>query len=330
MRILSSKLWVVVFVLGVAQLPAHAQNNSYLATSTSGSSEAVRSGNSVSDDAPLTTITKRVNEVNVFFSATDKRGKFVKHLSSRDFQVLDDHKPPQSIVDFRSETDLPLRLGLLVDASGSVTSRFGFEQQAATQFLNQILRPGFDQAFVLGFNTKSQLAQDYTDKVSALSDGIERLQPGGGTALYDAIFHACHNKLLNLSHERPMRKALIVLSDGEDNQSYVTLQQAIDMAQRAEVIIYAISTDDSGLVMRGDGVLEKIADATGGRAFFPFKIKDITKSFGAIEDELRSQYIVAYKPAEFENDGRYRSIEIVAANKNLHVRSRKGYYAPRH
>ena len=219
---------------------------------------------------------------------------------------------------------------MLVDSSGSVTSRFGFEQQAATQFLTQILRPGFDQAFVAGFSSKSQITQDFTDQVPALSGAIGRLHPGGGTALYDAIFHACHNKLLNISHERPLRKALIVLSDVEDNQSYVTLQEAIDMAQRAEVIIYAISTDDSGLVMRGDGVLEKLADATGGRAFFPFKVKDISKSFGAIEDELRSQYIVAYKPAEFENDGRYRSIEITAANKNLHVRSRKGYYAPRH
>jgi len=329
MKFLSSKLGAILFVLALVQLPGRAQSNSYLPASRAGSSEGLTAAHDSTEEAPLTTITKRVNEVSVLFTATDKHGKFVKHLGESDFQVLDDHKPPQSIVDFRSETDLPLRLGLLVDSSGSVTSRFGFEQQAATQFLEQILRPGFDQAFVVGFNNKSQITQDFTDQVAALSHGIERLQPSGGTALYDAIFHACHNKLLNISHEHPIRKALIVLSDGEDNQSYATLREAIDMAQRAEVIIYAISTDDSGLVMRGDGVLEKLADATGGRAFFPFKVKDITKSFGAIEDELRSQYIVAYKPAAFENDGRYRSIEIIAANKNLHVRSRKGYYAPR-
>lgn len=329
MKFLSRKLGAILFVLALVQLPARAQN-SYLPTSVTGSSEGLNAPDNSNDEAPLTTITKRVNEVSVLFTATDRHGKFVKNLGENDFQVLDDHKPPQSIVDFRSETDLPLRLGLLVDSSGSVTSRFGFEQQAATQFLTQIIRPGFDQAFVASFNTKSQVTQDFTDQVPALSDAIGRLRPGGGTALYDAIFHACHNKLLNITHERPLRKALIVLSDGEDNQSYVTLQEAIDMAQRAEVIIYAISTDDSGLVMRGDGVLEKLADATGGRAFFPFKVKDISKSFGAIEDELRSQYIVAYKPAEFQNDGRYRSIEISAANKNLHVRSRKGYYAPRH
>ncbi len=322
---LNSITWVAVFVFVLAQLPARAQDHSYAPASAAQVSEVASSSGT---DAPITTITKRVNEVNVVFSATDKHGKFVKHLSKNDFQVLDDHKPPQSIVDFRSETDLPLRLGLLIDSSGSVTSRFGFEQQAATDFLKQILRPGFDQAFIVGFNTKSHVVQDYTDNVSALSQGVQHLQPGGGTALYDAIYHACRNKLLNVSHERPIRRALIVLSDGEDNQSYYSLRQAIDMAQRAEVMIYAISTDDSGLVMRGDGVLEQLADATGGRAFFPFKIKDITKSFGAIEDELRSQYIVAYKPAEFINDGRYHSIEIIAANKNLHVRSRKGYYAP--
>lgn len=330
MKLRNLKSWAVVFSFVLALCPARAQNGESSYLPAAAAPELTSSPTAAPDEeAPITTITKRVNEVNVFFTATDKHGKFVKHLNKGDFQVLDDHKPPQSIVDFRSETDLPLRVGLLVDSSGSVTSRFGFEQQAATQFLTQILRPGFDKAFVIGFNTKSQLTQDYTDNVGSLSKGIARLQPGGGTALYDAIFHACHNKLLNLSHDQPVRRALIVLSDGEDNQSYVSLQQAIAMAQRAEVMIYAISTDDSGLVMRGDGVLDQLAEATGGRAFFPFKMKDITKSFGAIEDELRSQYIVAYRPAEFETDGRYRSIEIIAANKNLHVRSRKGYYAPR-
>ena len=129
--------------------------------------------------------------------------------------------------------------------------------------------------------------------------------------------------------DRPIRKALIVLSDGEDNQSEVTKTQAIEMAQRAQVLIYAISTDDSGLILRGDKILEQLADATGGRAFFPYKMKDITHSFSAIEDELRSQYVVSYKPSDFDADGRYRSIEITALKKDLQVRARKGYYAPR-
>src|SRR5207244_3868520 len=126
---------------------------------------------------------------------------------------------------------------------------------------------------------------------------------------------------------RPIRKALIVLSDGEDNQSEVTKTQAIEMAQRAQVLIYAISTDDSGLILRGDKILEQLADATGGRAFFPYKMKDITHSFSAIEDELRSQYVVSYKPSDFDADGRYRIIEITAFKKDLQVRAGIGYFA---
>jgi VWFA-related protein len=276
----------------------------------------------------ILTIHKRVDEVNVLFIATDRHGKFVRNLDQTDFNILDDHKPVQSIVNFRRETDLPLQLGLLVDVSGSVRTRFQFEQEAATGFLQHVIRPGFDKAFVLGFNQRQQLAQDFTDNVSLLSAGIKQLHDGGGTALYDAIYSACQEKLKQTS-DRPTRKAIILLSDGEDNQSEHTRAQAIEMAQRAEVLIYAISTDDSGLVLRGDRILEQIADATGGRAFFPFKVKDITHSFAAIEDELRSQYAVSYHPSDFDADGRYRSIEIVALKKDMQVRARKGYYAPR-
>jgi len=276
----------------------------------------------------MITLRARVNEVNVLFIATDKHGKFVRDLNQSDFKILDDHKPPQAILNFRRETDLPLHMGLLVDISGSVDSRFDFEQSAATSFLEHTVRKGFDRVFVMGFNSRTQLAQDFTDNTAQLSKGIRNLRNGGGTALYDAVYRASKEKLLKDHPERPVRKALIVVSDGEDNQSEVTKAQAIEMAQRAEVIIYAISTDDSGLVMRGDRVLEQMAEATGGRAFFPFKMKDITHSFAAIEDELRSQYIVSYKPADFDADGRYRTIEISSLKKDLQVRARKGYFAP--
>lgn len=280
-------------------------------------------------DEPILTIKKRVDEVNVLFIATDRHGKFVRNLNQADFAILDDHKPVQSISNFRRETDLPLRMGLLVDMSASVHGRFDFEKEAATGFLRHVLRKGYDQAFVVGFNKNSHMTQDFTDDVALLSTGVQELRGSGGTALYDAIYKACQEKL----HERadhPIRKAIIVVSDGEDNQSEVTRAQAIEMAQRSEVLIYAISTDDSGLILRGDKVLEDIASATGGRAFFPFKMKDITHSFAAIEDELRSQYAVSYKPSDFDADGRYRSIEITAVNKkDLQVRARRGYYAPR-
>jgi VWFA-related protein len=269
-----------------------------------------------------------VNEVNVLFIATDKHGKFVRDLNQNDFSILDDHKPPQAILNFRRETDLPLHMGLLVDVSGSVNGRFDFEQNAATSFLEHTLRARFDKALIVGFNNKSQVAQDFTDNVQLLSAGVHRLRNGGGTALYDAVYRACKEKFLKDRPDRPVRKAIVIVSDGEDNQSEFSKAQAIEMAQRAEVIIYAISTDDSGLVMRGDKVLEQLAEATGGRAFFPFKMKDITHSFAAIEDELRSQYVVSYKPANFDADGRYRSIEISSLKKDLQVRARKGYFAP--
>ena len=297
---------------------AYASNSSYASASNSDDPQA----------GAMLTIHKRVYEVNVLFIATDKHGKFVRDLNQNDFSILDDHKPPQSILNFRRETDLPLHLGLLIDVSGSVHSRFDFEQNASISFLQHSVRAGFDKAFVVGFNQQSQLTQDFTDNVQLLSDGIHRLQDGGGTALYDAIYRACKDKFLKDRPDHPTRKAIVVVSDGEDNQSEYSRAQAIEMAQRAEVIIYAISTDDSGLILRGDKVLEQLAEATGGRAFFPFKMKDITHSYAAIEDELRSQYIVSYKPADFDADGRYRSIEISALKKDLQVRARKGYFAP--
>jgi VWFA-related protein len=280
-------------------------------------------------DQPVLTIKKSVNEVNVFFIATNRHGKFVRNLNQSDFTILDDNKPPQSIVDFRRETDLPIELGLLVDTSGSVRTRFDFEQESAVSFLQQTLRPNFDKAFVMGFSTHSTVTQDFTDSVRLLQTGVEMLHNGGGTALYDAVYRACRDKLGKVDSSRPVRRAIIVISDGEDNQSEVSRAQAIEMAQRSQVIIYAISTDDSGLILRGDKSLQQLADATGGRAFFPFNNKDIAHSFAAIEDELRSQYIVSYRPADFNADGRYRSIEITAVKKDLQVRARRGYYAPR-
>jgi Ca-activated chloride channel homolog len=285
--------------------------------------------NSGQPDDSILTIRARVDEVNVLFIATDRHGKFVRNLGQTDFNILDDHRPPQAIVNFRRETDLPLDLGLLVDTSGSVRSRFDFEQEAVVNFLSRAIRPSFDKAFIMGFSSHSQVTQDFTDDVTLLASGVHQLRDGGGTALYDAIYRACRDKLAKDKADRPVRRAIIIVSDGEDNQSEVSRAQAIEMAQRSEVIIYAISTDDSGLILRGDKVPEQIADSTGGRAFFPYKMKDITRSFAAIEDELRSQYVVSYRPANFDADGRYRSIEITALKKDLQVRSRKGYFAPR-
>src|SRR5258708_2697127 len=305
----------------VGQSPAQSAYISGAPTLSASNTGSGGPGNSNADSddsqSAMITLHARVNEVNVLFIATDKHGKFVRDLNQTDFAILDDHKPPQAIVIFPREPDLPLALGLLIDSSGSVHGRFDFEQPAATSFLEHTIRRGFDKAFVVGFNTKSQMTQDFTDNVTLLSAGVHNLKDGGGTALYDAVYRACREKFLKDRPDHPVRKAIVIVSDGEDNQSEFTRAQAIEMAQRAEVIIYAISTDDSGLILRGDKVLEQIAEATGRRAVFPFQVQDITHPFAAIEDELRSQYLVSYRPANFDADGRYRSIEVSSLKKDL-------------
>jgi len=284
--------------------------------------------NSSSDDS-VTTFVVRPNEVNVVFTVTDKHGRRITDLKKGDFQVLDDNKPPEAIRSFVSETNLPLQVGLLIDASNSVRDRFKFEQESAIEFLNQTIHPRVDSAFVVGFDVTPEVTQDFTDNTELLARGVHELRPGGGTALYDALYFACRDKLLKTPKTIQVRRAIILLSDGEDNQSHVTREEAIEMAQRAEAVVYTISTNVSGTKGAGDKVLERIADATGGKAFFPFQIRDVANAFAEIQDELRSQYAISYKPADLKHDGHYRTIEIVANDrKNLRVRSRRGWYAP--
>jgi VWFA-related protein len=307
------------------------------ADSPSAKPEAAQSSASpkASDDKPsnpaddaATTITKTVNEVNVVFTVTDKHGRYVRNLAKRDFSVIDDGKPADQIRSFHNETDLPLQVGLLVDASNSIRDRFKFEQESAVEFLNQTIRPHYDKAFVVGFDVTPEVTQDFTDNTEALSRGVRNLRPGGGTAMYDALYFACRDKLLKEEQNGPVRRAIILLSDGDDNMSHVTREEAIEMAQRAEVIVYTISTNISRSSRGGDKVLDRIAEATGGRAFVPFQLNDVANAFVEIQDELRSQYALSYKPADLRMDGRFHSIEILAQNhKGLRVRSRRGYFA---
>jgi len=298
------------------------------APSSNSESQPDQSSSDSSGDA-LTTLRTTTNEVNVVFTVTDKRGHRVTDLKKNDFSIVDDNKPPAEIRSFSAETNLPLQLGLLIDASNSVRDRFKFEQESAVEFLNQTIHPGKDRAFVVGFDVTPEVTQDFTDNTEKLAHGVHELRPGGGTALYDALYFACRDKLLRAPKNTPVRRAIILLSDGDDNQSHVTREEAIEMAQRAEAIVYTISTNVSGTKGAGDKVLERIADATGGRAFFPFQIREVSNDFSEIQDELRSQYAVSYKPADFKTDGHYRTIEIVANDrKTFRVRARRGYYAP--
>src|SRR5258706_2635438 len=250
-------------------------------------------------------------------------------MKGNDFRVVDDRKPADRIKSFRSETDLPLQVGLLIDASNSIRDRFKFEQEAAIEFLNSIIRPRYDQAMTVGFDSTPDVTQDFPDNTELLSKGVRALKAGGGTAMYDALYYACRDKLMKREQIGPVRRAIILLSDGDDNSSHVTREEAIEMAQRAEVIVYTISTNISGSTTKFDKRMHGIADATGGRAFFPFQIRDVSDAFASIQDELRSQDAMTYRPADFVADGHFRTIEILAQQKAFHVRTRKGYYAPK-
>ena len=286
-------------------------------------------GQPAASDSGAFTLKTSVNEVNLIFTVTDKHGKFINNLEPKDFALLDDQKPPAQLYSFTQQTNLPLRVGLLIDASTSIRTRFKFEQSAAIEFLLEVLRPQSDRAFVMGFNNKPYMMQDYTNNPDLLEGGINRLQPAGGTALYDAVYTACRDKLLSAAPaQTSVRKALIVVSDGDDNQSRAYLDDAIKMCQRAETIVYTISTDTSPSRDRGDDILSKISTATGGTAFFPKQLEDMSNDFKAVQTELRSQYALAYKPSDFKTDGSFRTIYLEALDRHYSVRARKGYYAP--
>ena len=278
---------------------------------------------------PVQTFRSRSDEVNVIFTVTDKHNKFIKDLKQSQFKILDNNRPPRQILDFSAETDLPLRVGLLIDASNSIRDRFLFEQDAAISFLHQIIRPKSDKAFVLAFDEVWDLTQDFTNDLDKLTRGIKVIRPGGGTALWDAVFYACRDKLMKEKESGPVRRAIILVSDGDDNQSRVLRQEAIEMAQRAGVIVYTISTNLSNNPDEGDRSLKMLADATGGQAFFPFKLQDVANAFHDINEELRSQYSVFYKPEDFQANGQFRPIQIIAENKKYKVRAKKGYFVPR-
>lgn len=284
---------------------------------------------SAAADQKIATIRTFVPEVPLVFTVTDGKGRFVTGLKQQDFGLLDDGKRPDRVISFTQQANLPLRIGILLDTSNSIRSRFQFEQQAATEFLLQVLRPRQDAAFVTGFDVRLDLAQDYTNSIDKLSTAIGKLRPGGGTAFFDAIYQTCRDQMLTVQSTETVRKAIIVVSDGEDNYSRVYEQDAIKECQRAETIVYTISTNVSPSKDKGDEVLSRLSEATGGRAFFPVKIEDVSIGFRSIEEELRSQYSLRYRPADLKQDGAFRSIYLTALDQRYHVRARKGYFAPR-
>ena len=280
------------------------------------------------DDTTGPTIRLGVNEVNLIFTVTDKHGHYIPNLKQSDFALLDDQKAPERVNDFRQQINLPLRVGVVIDASTSIRTRFEFEQQSATEFLIETLKSRNDRAFVMGFDVTPTVTTDWTSNLDALETGINRLRPGGGTALFDAVYTACRDKLMTERGTEPVRKAMILISDGDDNQSRVHPDEAIKMCERAETIIYAISTNWTPSRGKGDQVLTQMAEATGGQVFFPPSVEEMTTSFREIQAELRSQYALTYTPADFKANGAYRPIYLFCNDRRYQVRARKGYFAP--
>jgi VWFA-related protein len=278
--------------------------------------------------APADKIKVRVDLVNVLLTVTNRKNRLQTDLGKEDFRVFEDNQP-QTIRYFSRETDLPLRIGVLVDTSSSIRDRLRFEQEAAIDFLNTTLRPGKDLAFVMAFDVQPQVVQDYTDDLEKLSAAIRNLLAGGVTTLYDAVHFSCREKMLFFPPPEPyLRRVMIIISDGLDNQSDHTREEALAMAQHAEVTIYTVSTSATGLPGHGDKVLRRLAEQTGGRAFFPFKANEAAANFQEIARELRSQYSLAYVSTNRAHDGTFRSIAIQPLPKGLQVRAKPGYYAP--
>ncbi len=278
-------------------------------------------------DEPITTITVQANEVNQIFTVTDKKGRFITGLQQHNFGLLDDGKPPEAVLHFTQQTNLPLRVGVMLDTSSSIRQRFEFEQQSAIEFFLQVLHTS-DRAFIEGFDIQTDLAQGFTNNIDLLNQGIHKLRPGGGTALYDAIYKTCRDQMLTIHEDTAVRKALIVVSDGDDNYSRALQSDAIKMCQRADTIVYTISTNVSPSRDKGDDILKVISEATGGQAFYPTRIEEVAVGFHNIEEALRSQYLLVYRPADFKADGSFRTIYLQTTDGRYVVRARKGYFAP--
>lgn len=273
------------------------------------------------------TIRKVVDEVALFF-AVSSHGHMVNNLEISDIQVRDDGKPPAKVLQFAPQSHLPLLVGLLIDTSGSVRDRFGFEKHAAGKFLQQLLTNSSDLAFVAGFSNSPSVTTDFTANHEQLGYGIEALKNGGGTSLFDAVTFACGKLAAYPEHER-VAKVLVIMSDGEDNSSHTTLRRAISDAENSGVTIYAISTKEGGDKTEADEILQQLAERSGGEALFPQDSATLHQAFDKLRDIIRSRYLIAYKPADFQPNGKYRSISVVATRNGsrLQVHARKGYHA---
>ncbi len=280
------------------------------------------------NDELTPTLKIKVNEVDLLLTARDRHNHWVTDLSEEDVSILDNGQPPSSILEFQSRSDLPLRVGLIIDSSDSISRQIKFEKQSSIAFIRQVLNPAKDSAFVVSFNENVRLMQGFTSDLTALSNAIRELPLGGSTALYDAVHFGCE-KLQEHADGQPARRVLIVITDGDDNSSHYSVREAIAAALQQNVVVIALNTngEPSSLDPKFKQIKE-MADMSGGLVLKASSEKDVAKAFKAIQEQLRSHYFLAYKPAELNQDGSFRKIKVKVKRHGLHVFYRHGYYAP--
>jgi VWFA-related protein len=290
-------------------------------------------------DAPAQDQARRQIDVNVLqvplmVSVTDNKGKLITNLTRNDFKIYEDDKL-QTIGSFSRDADLPLSIALLVDSSGSIIEHVKFEQAAATDFFFNTIKRKKDRAIVIAFDSTVNVLSDetkdgFSDEPERLADAVRRIKAGGGTAVFDAIYLAVQKKLALEEGDR--RKLIILITDGDDTASRLSMTEAVEMAQRHDTAIYTISTNrtsdtKSNSKVKGDDILKQIVDETGGKAYFPLKLDDLAADFQKIGEELRSQYVISYAPINQILDGTYRKIRVEMTDKKYKVRTRPGYWA---
>jgi VWFA-related protein len=306
-------------------------------------------GPSQSQDQSVETLKVQVNVVQLFFNVKDKKGALIPNQTKNDFELFEDGKP-QTVKYFTAESDLPLTLGILIDSSGSQMRVLEMEKEVGSSFLNEILRPK-DEAFVIGFDVNVDLLQDFTNDVRRLKAALNKakINTGGGgsslpglgggpiptgnprgTLLYDAVYLASHDEL---AHEVG-RKAMILLTDGEDQGSQLRIKDAIEAAQKSDSICYVLLIADRGFYggfgYSGDSEMKKLAGETGGRVIeVGNKFDKLKEAFDQIAHELRSQYNIGYTPTNSAQDGTFRKIEL-HSKQGYKIQTRSGYYAIAH
>jgi len=287
-------------------------------------------------------IKSQVNLVNIFATVRDKNKKIVSDLKQEDFSLTEDNQS-QKIAFFSKESTLPITLAMLLDTSGSEQFMIGSIQEAGSRFLDRVLRKG-DEALVMSFDTDADLLSDFTDDRALLDRAVHRARvnvPGGGmiagnpgpignqntpgTVLYDAIYLACSEKL----NTEAGRKAIIIVTDAQDEGSRVRIEEAIESAQRTDTVIHILLVADRHFGGGNMGAARKLSDETGGRVIVVSSEKKLAEAFDEISEELRSQYTLGYYPTNNERDGKFRKIKVETANHDLRVLARKGYYAPK-